>query len=48
MNAASIPVTVSIGLAFTQGEDATAEDLLARADRKLYDAKTTGRNRVCG
>ncbi len=48
VNAATIPVTVSIGLAFTQGEDATAEDLLARADRKLYDAKTTGRNKVCG
>jgi two-component system cell cycle response regulator len=48
VNAASIPVTVSVGLAFTQGEDLSAEDLIARADKKLYDAKTTGRNKVCG
>ncbi|MEK7469035.1 MAG: GGDEF domain-containing protein [Planctomycetota bacterium] len=48
VNAVSIPVTVSIGLAYTQGEDVTAEELISRADKKLYDAKTTGRNRVCG
>ncbi|KAF0241434.1 MAG: FHA domain-containing [Planctomycetota bacterium] len=48
VNAAQIPVTVSLGLAFTQGEEVTAEELIARADKKLYDAKTTGRNKVCG
>lgn len=38
-------LTVSLGVAeFRQGE--TLADLLARADRALYDAKTQGRNRV--
>jgi two-component system, cell cycle response regulator len=46
---ASIPVTVSIGVAHTAGEmGVSMEELLARADRKLYDAKGNGRNRVVG
>jgi two-component system, cell cycle response regulator len=45
----TMPVTVSLGLSFTQGEsDVTAEILIGRADKKLYDAKQTGRNKVCG
>jgi diguanylate cyclase (GGDEF)-like protein len=43
-----IKVTVSIGLATLDHADATPEALVARADARLYDAKRTGRNRVCG
>lgn len=44
---ASIPVTVSIGVAHTTGEDSiSTEELIERADRKLYDAKHGGRNKV--
>ena len=39
-----IDVTVSVGVA--TGEDSNIEDLLARADEALYQAKRTGRNRV--
>lgn len=38
--------TVSIGLAVAQASDATLNELVARADRALYDAKAAGRNRV--
>ncbi len=43
----SIRVTISIGIAFfpEHGKDLTS--LVARADRALYRAKETGRNRVC-
>lgn len=40
-----IHVTVSIGIASTGAGD-TVETLLARADHALYDAKTSGRDRV--
>ncbi len=43
---ASIPVTVSIGIAEWRGPSDTAESLTKRADRALYDAKRAGRNRV--
>lgn len=40
-------ITVSIGVAeMVPGEQATAEDLVAAADRALYRAKNRGRNRV--
>ena len=39
------PATVSIGLAVYSG-DATAQDLLQRADEALYIAKRDGRNRL--
>lgn len=42
----SISVTVSIGCASLQPEDATLEDLVKRTDDKLYEAKSAGRNRV--
>jgi diguanylate cyclase (GGDEF)-like protein len=41
-------ITASIGVATTHEADASVEDLLVNADRWLYQAKETGRNRVCG
>ena len=42
----TINVTISMGLAeFTQDE--TGEELFERADKALYEAKESGRNRVC-
>jgi diguanylate cyclase (GGDEF)-like protein len=47
LDAAKIPVTISVGLAYTDGEAGmTAEELIGRADKKLYEAKAGGRNRV--
>ena len=49
----TIPVTISIGIALARGadgsrgtDDVKASDLLEEADRSLYRAKTSGRNRV--
>jgi diguanylate cyclase (GGDEF)-like protein len=42
-NDGGAPLTVSIGVA-TLGPDDTKADLMARADRALYDAKRQGRN----
>ena len=42
-----IPVTISIGCARLDASDKAASDLIQRADEKLYEAKRTGRNRVC-
>jgi diguanylate cyclase (GGDEF)-like protein len=41
------PVTVSVGVATTSGDEAlTPHDLIRQADEKLYQAKNSGRNRV--
>ncbi len=41
------PVTVSLGVAATNGDEAlTPLDLIRQADEKLYNAKNSGRNRV--
>jgi diguanylate cyclase (GGDEF)-like protein len=45
--AGRMPVTLSGGVAFhAAGED--IDTLFARADKKLYEAKESGRNRICG
>ena len=41
-----IPVTISMGCALMETED-TAAQLIQRVDEKLFEAKRTGRNRVC-
>lgn len=40
-------VTISIGCSTYTGDDTTAEEILDQADRALYRAKRSGRNRVC-
>lgn len=43
-----VPVTISIGVAHYDGRsEITSQQLIDRADQKLYDAKRSGRNRVC-
>ncbi|WAS98370.1 GGDEF domain-containing protein [Nannocystis punicea] len=41
-----IPVTISIGVAELTQDIATYDDLIKKADARLYKAKQTGRNRV--
>ncbi len=41
-----IPVTMSAGVATVQKKNETATELIKRADEKLYEAKSAGRNRV--
>jgi two-component system, cell cycle response regulator len=43
----AIRVTISVGAALLQESDRTANDLIKRADEKLYVAKNKGRNKVC-
>lgn len=43
----STNVTISLGVATYAGEIASAESLIATADKFLYQAKSEGRNRVC-
>ena len=42
-----IPVTVSMGVATIERERTDAAALIKRADERLYEAKASGRNRVC-
>ncbi|MEZ5824993.1 MAG: diguanylate cyclase, partial [Geminicoccaceae bacterium] len=42
-----LSLTVSVGLASTQGTHVGIEELVARADEALYVAKRAGRNQVC-
>jgi diguanylate cyclase (GGDEF)-like protein len=43
-----IPVTVSVGIATLEPQHREAADLVRAADERLYEAKTSGRNRVVG
>jgi two-component system cell cycle response regulator len=43
----TIKVTISVGCAILQDTDRAANELIKRADEKLYEAKNSGRNRVC-
>jgi len=43
----TIRFTVSIGVALLDGQDITLDRLMKRADIALYEAKRSGRNRVC-
>ena len=42
-----LPLTVSVGVALAGEHDADLSLVLQRADRALYEAKRSGRNRVC-
>ncbi len=42
----NVPITVSIGVAFSGGPNVTPETLLQAADHAMYQAKHGGRNRV--
>ncbi len=41
------PITVSMGITILAGADIDAEKLVKEADMALYEAKQTGRNRIC-
>jgi two-component system, cell cycle response regulator len=43
----TIPLTISLGCAQLESTDKNALDLIQRADDKMYEAKRSGRNRVC-
>jgi diguanylate cyclase (GGDEF)-like protein len=45
--AGPLPVTISVGLAHPSGGEEDLPQLLTRADEALYQAKQTGRDRVC-
>ena len=40
-------VTVSVGVSVARGADKNEEEVVPRADKALYRAKSEGRNRVC-
>ena len=41
------PITVSMGISISSGADSNAETLVEEADLALYEAKQTGRDRIC-
>jgi diguanylate cyclase (GGDEF)-like protein len=43
----SLRITTSVGLATARAGDASIHTVLQRADKALYEAKRTGRNRIC-
>ncbi len=46
-NSRAMPVTISVGLASWPIDGVMKEELINRADKALYFAKQSGRNRVC-
>jgi diguanylate cyclase (GGDEF)-like protein len=47
MSEAKLPVTFSIGLASIPGDAQTKSELIKNADKALYRAKETGKNKLC-
>jgi diguanylate cyclase (GGDEF)-like protein len=45
--AGAVHMTASFGVAVLTKEDSTVDDIIKRADEGLYEAKKTGRDRVC-
>lgn len=45
---ANVELTISIGCACMPQDGTSVEELLARADERLYEAKRSGRNRIVG
>jgi diguanylate cyclase (GGDEF)-like protein len=45
-SSAEIPITVSIGITINIESDSHPDDMITRADKALYQAKSNGRNRV--
>ena len=43
----SVNFTVSIGVAKLKNDDKSIDDIISRADKALYKAKYSGRNKVC-
>jgi two-component system, cell cycle response regulator len=43
----AMPVTISMGVATMDAESVDPQALIKRADERLYEAKSSGRNRVC-
>jgi len=41
------PATLSVGVAALRGDELTRDELVDRADRALYEAKSLGKNRLC-
>jgi diguanylate cyclase (GGDEF)-like protein len=44
--AGSVRTTISAGIAFSAAQDETIQSLLNKADQALYEAKSSGRNRI--
>jgi diguanylate cyclase (GGDEF)-like protein len=42
-----VPITISLGVASADGQTSGFEEMLKQSDLALYEAKHTGRNRVC-
>jgi diguanylate cyclase (GGDEF)-like protein len=46
-NGVTIKFTVSVGVSTLSSDLKTTEELIYKADKALYQAKNSGRNKVC-